>query len=241
MTTMTKNTKASNSAIVLTDLAQEINQHEKSRRACEVKGIMHAIRMGELLIEAKKVAPHGTFRAWVEDNTSVSLRMAQMYMRIAGDRRIVDMVAHEYETVSHLTITQAVKLAQQHKAVETLVKEIKVIWKRVQADQREVANGLTEVHKSFEGDNVTDVLAAVVRAELDLTQLDGRVAAVVQQGLDKDRHQRFQHIGDVRIALERTLTHPEPSAVEFSGRGRWTTSAGAMVALVSAVVTVSVS
>ena len=150
---MTKNIKASNSAIVLTDLAQEINQHEKSRRACEVKGIMHAIRMGELLIEAKKVAPHGTFRAWVEANTSVSQRMAQMYMKVAGDRRIVDMIAHEYETVSHLTLTQAVKLAQQHKAVETLVKEIKVIWKRVQADQREVANGLTEVHKSFEGNN----------------------------------------------------------------------------------------
>ena len=53
-----------NSAVVLTDLAQEINQHDKSRRACEVKGVMHAIRMGELLIEAKKVAPHGAFRAW---------------------------------------------------------------------------------------------------------------------------------------------------------------------------------
>ena len=114
---------------------------------------MHAIRMGELLIEAKKVAPHGTFRAWIKDNTSVSQRMAQMYMKIAGDERIVEMIVREYETVSHLTLTQAVKLAQQHKAVETLVKEIKVIWKRVQADQREVANGLTEVHKSFEGND----------------------------------------------------------------------------------------
>ncbi len=92
-----------NSAVVLADLAQEINQHNKSKRACEVKGIMHVIRMGELLIEAKKVAPHGTFRDWVNENTTVSQRMAQMYMTIAGDERIVDQVAREYETVSHLS------------------------------------------------------------------------------------------------------------------------------------------
>ena len=116
---------------------------------------MHAIRMGELLIEAKKVAPHGTFRAWVEANTSVSQRMAQMYMKVAGDRRIVDMIAHEYETVSHLTITQAVKLAQRHKAVDTLIEEIKVIWKRREDSTREIAKGLAEVQESFKGDNET--------------------------------------------------------------------------------------
>ena len=144
-----------NSTIVLADLAQEINQHDKSRRACEVKGIMHTIRMGELLIEAKKVAPHGTFRAWVKENTSVSQRMAQMYMKIAGDRRIVEMITHEYETVSHLTITQAVKLVRQHKARDALIEEIKVINKRRQDNQREMAKLLAEARESFEGANET--------------------------------------------------------------------------------------
>ena len=146
---------AANSAVVLADLAQEISQHEKSRRACEVKGIMHAIRMGELLIEAKKVAPHGAFRAWVQESTSVSQRMAQMYMKIAGDERIVEMIAREYETVSHLTLTQAVKLARQHKDLDAFIEEIKVIDKRRRDNQREMAIGLAEVHESFEGDDET--------------------------------------------------------------------------------------
>ncbi len=93
----------SNSAPVLADLAQEINQHDKSRRACEVKGMMHGLRMGELLIEAKKVAPHGTFRAWVSENTTISQRMAQIYMTVARDERIAEMWVDEYETVSHLS------------------------------------------------------------------------------------------------------------------------------------------
>ena len=144
-----------NSAVVLTDLAQEINQHDKSRRACEVKGVMHAIRMGELLIEAKKVAPHGAFRAWVQENTSVSQRMAQMYMRIAGDERIVEMIAREYETVSHLTLNQAIKLTRQHKAEDTCIEEINVVWKRMRDSQHEMAKGLAKVRESFEGDNET--------------------------------------------------------------------------------------
>jgi hypothetical protein len=45
--------QASNSGPVLADIAQEINEHDKARRACEVKGIMHALRIGQLLIEAK--------------------------------------------------------------------------------------------------------------------------------------------------------------------------------------------
>ena len=109
--------------------------------------------MGELLIEAKKVAPHGTFRTWVKENTSVSHRMAQMYMRIAGDRRIAEMIADEYETVSHLTLTQAVRLAQQHKSRDKWIEAIKVINKQRQGNQREMAKSLAEAHESFEGDD----------------------------------------------------------------------------------------
>ena len=44
---------------------------------------------------------------------------------------------------------------------------------------------------------------------------------------------------DVRITLERSLAHPEPSAVDIPVHGRWTTSAVAMVALTSAVAAAS--
>ncbi len=144
-----------NSAVVLADLAQEINQHNKSKRACEVKGLMHGIRMGELLIEAKKVAPHGTFRAWVNENTTVSQRMAQIYMTVARDERIVDAFADEYETVSHLTLTQAVKLARQHKDRDAWAEEINDLWKRREGSQRDMATHLADAHKCFKGDDGT--------------------------------------------------------------------------------------
>jgi hypothetical protein len=53
--------KRSNSSTVLDDLAKEINEHDDAKRACEVKGVMHGIKIGQLLIEAKKVTPHGKF------------------------------------------------------------------------------------------------------------------------------------------------------------------------------------
>ncbi len=144
-----------NSTAVLADLAREINQHDRSKRACEVKGVMHLLRMGELLIEAKKVAPHGTFRAWVKEKFTFSQRAAQIYMALARDKRIVGAFADEYETVSHLTLTQAVKLARRHKAFDERTKEIKDHWKRAKDNQRDMATTLAEAQKCFEGDTET--------------------------------------------------------------------------------------
>ena len=91
-------------------------------------------------------------------------------------------------------------------------------------------------NKPFEGDNVTDVLAAVVRAEPDWTKLNHRTSSVIRQCLEKIRRERYQHIGDVRIALERGLAEPEPSTHTDRGRGRWKTSGVAVAVLVTAVV-----
>ena len=59
--------------------------------------------------------------------------------------------------------------------------------------------------KSFDGDNVTDVLAAVVRAEPDWNQLPTRVPSrlrrLITRCLRKDTRERIQHIGDARIEL----------------------------------------
>ena len=61
--------------------------------------------------------------------------------------------------------------------------------------------------KPFEGENATDVLAAVVRAEPDSRHLQdkapSRVREVVELCLKKERRERLQHMGDVRIALRR--------------------------------------
>ena len=92
--------------------------------------------------------------------------------------------------------------------------------------------------KPFEGDNVTDVLAAVVGAPPDWKKLEAKVTAdvlaVVGQSLEKERRQRFQHLGDVRIMLERARFQPKTSVGRIA-QDRFTAGAVAMVALASAV------
>jgi len=66
---------------------------------------------------------------------------------------------------------------------------------------------------AFDGETITDKLAAVVRAEPELEQLPektpGRVRELVRRCLIKDSRQRLQAIGEARIALEKYLEGSE--------------------------------
>jgi Protein of unknown function (DUF3102) len=70
-------TADSNSAPVLADLAERINQaHEGAIRSlCTT--FEYASSCGELLIEAKALVPHGGWASWLKENTVVSERTAQ--------------------------------------------------------------------------------------------------------------------------------------------------------------------
>ena len=140
----------SNSASMLNDLAKEINEHNRARHAAEVKGVMHALKIGELLIDAKKVVSHGKFIEWVEANTDVSQRMAQMYMIIAADPEITEPFIREYETVSHLTINIAVKLARQHRTRKEHAERIRAGMESIKANHREAAEHLRGARDAFE-------------------------------------------------------------------------------------------
>jgi Tol biopolymer transport system component len=66
---------------------------------------------------------------------------------------------------------------------------------------------------AFDGETITDKLAAVVRGEPELSQLPEktpqRIRELVQRCLMKDPKQRLQAIGEARIALDQWLSHPE--------------------------------
>ena len=70
---------------------------------------------------------------------------------------------------------------------------------------------------AFPGESVTDILAAVIRAEPDWSELPAatpaRVRVLLQRCLQKDPKQRLQAIGDARISLDEVLAgSPEPSS-----------------------------
>ena len=71
-------------------------------------------------------------------------------------------------------------------------------------------------HKAFEGEDITEILAAVVRAEPDWTRLPEStpqsIRLLLRRCLRKDRRQRFQDAIDARIEIEDALSGASVSA-----------------------------
>ena len=70
----------------LDTLAARINEEH---RACETAlkaGLGHALKAGELLVDAKKGVPHGSWNAWLQENFEGSDRTARAYMRVYSHR-----------------------------------------------------------------------------------------------------------------------------------------------------------
>jgi len=63
--------------------------------------------------------------------------------------------------------------------------------------------------KAFGGETISDVLAAVIRAEPDWTEIPDTtppsIQKLIRRCLVKDPKQRLRDIGDARIAIEETL------------------------------------
>jgi eukaryotic-like serine/threonine-protein kinase len=82
--------------------------------------------------------------------------------------------------------------------------------------------------KAFDGETVTDTLAAIMRAEPDWSQLPAgtpvRVRVLLQRCLRKDPKQRLRDIGDARISLDEVLSgtaDPVAALSAASSRKPW--------------------
>ena len=77
---------------------------------------------------------------------------------------------------------------------------------------------------AFAGDEIADVLAAVVRDEPDWSRLPGtvgpRVRDVLERCLEKDARRRWHHVADVRIEFERASRDPASFTDDTRGTGR---------------------
>ncbi len=83
-------------ATALTTIAADITNEHKAAQRCASQAVAHAIRAGELLIEAKAALSHGEFGPWLAANVTFSDRTARGYMRLAGmdetkRQRVADM------------------------------------------------------------------------------------------------------------------------------------------------------
>jgi serine/threonine-protein kinase len=78
--------------------------------------------------------------------------------------------------------------------------------------------------RTFGGDTMTEVLAAVLEKEPDWGALPAavpeRMRSLLRRCLTKDRHGRLRDIGDARLELEETLSGPAVTAVATAVRRR---------------------
>jgi serine/threonine protein kinase len=91
---------------------------------------------------------------------------------------------------------------------------------------------------AFGGETITDILAAVVRAEPDWSQLPAatplRARVLLQRCLQKDPKQRLRDIGDARISLDEMISGAPleaPSPRELAGASGWRAALGRLAIL----------
>lgn len=72
--------------VSLSDLAHGIIAEHVQVELAARQGLKHAIRAGQLLVEAKSQVAHGEWVCWVKSNCHLSVRTAQVYMRLANSQ-----------------------------------------------------------------------------------------------------------------------------------------------------------
>jgi 16S rRNA G966 N2-methylase RsmD len=94
-------------------LAEQINAEHRACEAAATKAIEHAIRCGELLLEAKGSRKHGGWMAWLKENFEGSQDLANKYMRVARNSERVMNLADEGRSISLRGALEEVKTADR--------------------------------------------------------------------------------------------------------------------------------
>jgi hypothetical protein len=99
-------------AAIATELCREVEQAEQHWQSA----VAHAIRAGQLLVEAKTQVKHGEWLPWLGANFPGSVRTAQGYMRLAAHAEDAQRLAH-LGVAGALNELSAPRLASGHLGV----------------------------------------------------------------------------------------------------------------------------
>jgi hypothetical protein len=103
----------------LADLAERIKVEHRATDIALKESVEHAMKAGDLLLEAKAQVPHGQWLPWLSDRCEISERTAQLYMRIAKNRSTIETQIRN--GVADMSINQAVALLMMSGDVRQLL------------------------------------------------------------------------------------------------------------------------
>jgi hypothetical protein len=95
----------------LIDLADRIDAEHAAAVGALASWLDHAIKAGELLIEAKAKVAHGQWTDWVRDHCTVGVRMAQIYMQLVKYKHNLEDA--KAKRISHLSMYDAIDLVRR--------------------------------------------------------------------------------------------------------------------------------
>src|SRR5262249_33316454 len=93
----------------LTDLAHRIKAEHIAVKTALNESVAHAMDAGDLLIEAKDQVKHGEWLPWLKDHCTISKRTAQLYMKMAENRAMIEK-EQKRNDVAHLSLNEAAAL-----------------------------------------------------------------------------------------------------------------------------------
>src|SRR5687768_8030446 len=85
----------------------------------------------------------------------------------------------------------------------------------------------------FKGDTITDILAAVVREEPDLSRIPATVRPVLRRCLEKDPKRRLRDVGDASLLLETAGDAPVAAVESRRGLMAWLPWAAAAIGVIA--------
>jgi hypothetical protein len=198
----------SNLPAELTDLAARIRAEHEGVCTALRHSLQRALKCGDLLVQAKKLAGHGNWEGWVHQQCDFSLRTAQAYMKLSRHREAVEAKA---EDSAFLTIDAALRLIDEEKtdAKKTITVE------RQESTAKELTLSASKEDRPPEKvpDNEIKAAIDVTNKNLD-RQLPSRPAMVVPLNLrastpallkGQEQHIIGRQLADVKASIERLV------------------------------------
>lgn len=125
----------------LAEIANTVNAEHNELESMLKSSMARAVNIGRLLTEAKQLAGHGNWGAWLKNNCQFSERTAQNYMRVFASYPELSKSA----TVADLTYKQALGLLTEPKEPEYEIHEICALYPMTEEDIERMADSMRQV------------------------------------------------------------------------------------------------